>query len=124
MGGRSWAMKVLVVEDDSLLRTVTVDALEEEGFEVIQAATGEEALDRCRERIADALLTDIMLPGKITGWDIAEHCREADPNLPVVYVTGYSHLKPRPVPGSRFLQKPVAMATLAKTIRNLVERRP
>src|SRR5215207_3232601 len=49
-----------LVEDDNLVRTVTVDALEEEGFEVIEAATAEEALDRCRERIADALLTDIM----------------------------------------------------------------
>jgi hypothetical protein len=65
------------LEDDKLLRNVTVDGLEDEGFEVIEAATGEEALDRCRERIADTLLTDIMLPGKINGWDIAEHCRDA-----------------------------------------------
>jgi CheY-like chemotaxis protein len=117
-------MKVLVVEDDRLLRTVTVDGLEEEGFEVIEAATGEEALDRCRERIADALLTDIMLPGQITGWDIAEHCRQVDPDLPVIYVTGYSHPKARPVPGSRFFMKPVRMATIAETIRSLVEQRP
>jgi CheY-like chemotaxis protein len=117
-------MKVLVVEDDKLLRAVTVDALEEEGFEVIEAATGEEALDRCRERIADALLTDIMLPGEVTGWDIAEHCREADPDLPVIYVTGYSVPKARPVPGSCFFEKPVPMTTIAKTIRNLVEQRP
>jgi CheY-like chemotaxis protein len=117
-------MKVLVVEDDRLMRAVTVDALEEEGFEVIEAATGEEALARCRERIADALLTDIMLPGKMTGWDIAEHCREADPKLPVIYVSGYSFREPRPVPGSCFFMKPVSMPKLAETIRNLVEQRP
>jgi cold shock protein len=57
------------LEDDKLLRNVTVDGLEDEGFEVIEAATGEEALDRSRERIAHALLTDIMLPGKINGRD-------------------------------------------------------
>jgi CheY-like chemotaxis protein len=117
-------MKVLVVEDDRLVRAVTVDALEEEGFEVIEAATGDEALNRCRERIADALVTDIMLPGEITGWDIAEHCRETDPHLPVIYVTGYSMPKARPVPGSRVFEKPVSMITLANTIRHLVDQRP
>jgi CheY-like chemotaxis protein len=104
-----WGMKVLVVEDDELLRVVTTEALEEEGFEVIEAATGEEALEKCQEHIADALLTDIMLPGKISGWDIAEHCREANPHLPVVYVSGYSFPKARPVPGSCFFTKPVPM---------------
>jgi CheY-like chemotaxis protein len=117
-------MKVLVVEDDKLLRTVTVDSLQEEGFEVIEAATAEEALDRCRECIADALLTDIMLPGQLTGWDIAEHCRQADPHLPVIYVTGYSHPKPRAVPGSCVFTKPVPLATIAETLRSLLEQRP
>jgi CheY-like chemotaxis protein len=58
-------MKVLVVEDDDLVRTVAVDCLEEAGFDVIEAATGEEALERCKERVADALFTDIRLPGAL-----------------------------------------------------------
>ena len=117
-------MKVLVVEDDDLVRTVTIDALEDEGFEVIEAASAEEALDRCREHIADALLTDIMLPGGLTGWDIAEQCRESDPHLPVIYVTGYSIPEPRPVPGSRLFRKPVKMETLVEAIRDMAGHRP
>ena len=53
-------MRVLVVDDDDLVRTVAVDTLEDAGFEVIAAATAEEALDRCEERTADVLFTDIM----------------------------------------------------------------
>jgi CheY-like chemotaxis protein len=81
-------MKVLVVEDEELLRAVAVEALEKAGFQVIEATTGEEAVGKCQERLA-ALFTDIRLPGQLGGWDIAEHCRNADPKLPVVYATGY-----------------------------------
>ena len=84
-------MKVLVVEDDWLVRAGAVDALEEAGFQVIEAATGEEAMSVCRERVADALVTDIMLGGKIDGWDIAEHCRSSDPTLPVTSTSRDTH---------------------------------
>jgi CheY-like chemotaxis protein len=116
-------MKVLVVEDDELVRAVTIDALQEEGFEVIEATTGEEALERCEECVADALLTDVMLPGALTGWDIAEHCRQQAPHLVVVYMTGYSFPEPRPVPGSQLFMKPADMAKVANTIRRMAEPR-
>src|SRR4051812_21574256 len=101
-----YRMKILVVEDDPLLRMMTVDVLTDEGFEVIQCETGEQAIAECRSGIADILFTDIRLPGKITGWDIAELCRDSHPHLPVIYATGYSHVAARPVPGSIWLQKP------------------
>ena len=69
-------MKVLVVEDEELLRAVAVQALEDAGFQVIEATTGEEAIGKCQEAL-DVLFTDIRLPGKINGWDIAERCRDA-----------------------------------------------
>jgi CheY-like chemotaxis protein len=115
-------MKVLVVEDEELVRTVAVTALEEAGFQVIEATTGEEAMARCEERIADALFTDIMLPGKITGWDIAEHCRKVNPHLPVVYTTGFSWPKPRFVPGSRLVQKPYTPARVVEAICDLLRQ--
>jgi CheY-like chemotaxis protein len=117
-------MKVLVVEDDELLREVAVEALKDAGFQVIEAATGEEALKKCKERVADALFTDIRLPGKIDGWTIAEHCRDADPSLPVVYATGYSHVEHRPVPGSRFFHKPYSLHRVVDTISDLLGRKP
>jgi CheY-like chemotaxis protein len=117
-------MRVLVVEDEELVRTVAVAALEEAGFQVIEATTGEDAMAHCDERIADILFTDIMLPGKITGWDIAEHCRKRDPHLPVVYATGYSWPKPRFVSGSRFLQKPYTPTHIVDAINDLLRQRP
>jgi CheY-like chemotaxis protein len=109
-----------MVDDDDLVRTVAADTLEGAGFEVIEAATAEEALDRCGERTADVLFTDIMLSGGLDGWDIAEQCREADPDLPVIYTTGYSLRKHRPVPGSRLLQKPYAGSDLVRTIKDMM----
>jgi CheY-like chemotaxis protein len=116
-------MRVLVVEDEAPLRVVVVEALEDAGFQVIEAASGEEAIAKCQEPL-DALFTDIRLPGKIDGWDIAEHCRASDPKLPVVYATGYSHTKPRPVPGSRFFHKPYSLERVVKAICELMGRPP
>ena len=110
-------MRVLVVDDDDLVRTVAVDTLEDAGFEVIEAATAEEALDRCEERTADVLFTDIMLSGNL---EIAERCREAHPDIPVIYTTGYSLRAHRPVPGSRLLHKPYQSAELVRVISAVV----
>ena len=112
-------MKVLVVDDDDLVRTVAVDTLEDAGFEVIEAATAEEALDRCEERAADVLFTDIMLSGTLDGWDVAEQCREAHPDIPVIYTTGYSLVQHRPVRGSHLLKKPYKLSELVRLVRDV-----
>jgi CheY-like chemotaxis protein len=112
-------MKILVVEDDPLVREMAVDALTEEGFEVIEAETGEDALKHCKERVADLIFTDIRLPGVLTGWDIAELCREGNPTIPVIYATGHSHVRPRPVPGSVWFQKPYRPEQIVEAIRSL-----
>ena len=110
---------MLVVEDEWLVREVIVEELLEHGFDVAEAATAEEALDQCSRTPPDVLLTDIRLPGKLTGWDIAERCRKRDPGLPVIYVTGYSHVDSRMVPGSVFLSKPYRAAEIVRKIRQL-----
>jgi DNA-binding response OmpR family regulator len=117
-------MKILVVEDDPLVRTMAVAALEDEGFEVIEAEDGEQALRHCRERIADVIFTDIQLPGTINGWDIAEHCRDQDPNVRVIYATGLSHVDPRPVPGSLWCQKPYRPHQIVAAVRALASGAP
>jgi len=61
------------------------------------------------------------LPGQVDGWQIAERCREQDPELPVIYATGFSPSPPRPVPGSRIVQKPFHPDEIVRTIRELSE---
>lgn len=99
-------MSVLFVEDDPLIREFVVDALREAGYHVIHASTGEEALAWCERRVADVLVTDVRLPGRVDGWQIAERYREQYPHLPVIYTTGFSPVPSRPVPGSRIVRKP------------------
>ena len=96
-------MRILVVEDDQLIRELLVEALREEGYDVVHASNGEQALEWCKRQAADVLVTDIKLPGKVDGWQIAERCREHDPALPVIYATGFSPIAPRPVPGQSVL---------------------
>ena len=113
-------MKVLVVEDEWMVRETIAEELSERGFDVIEAGTGEEALTQCSRIHPDVLLTDIRLPGKLTGWDIAECCGQHEPGLPVIYVTGFSHVDARMVPGSVFLTKPYRAAEIVSTIRRLI----
>jgi DNA-binding response OmpR family regulator len=112
-------MRVLVVEDDPLVREFVVETLREEGYDVIHAANGEEALAWCGRRVADVLITDIKLPGGVDGWQIAERCREQDPRLPVIYATGFSPAAPRPVPGSLSLQKPYHPDEIVRAVRQV-----
>ena len=112
-------MRVLLVEDDALVRLFAAEVLADEGFQVVEAATAEEALRACHEDIPDVLFTDIRLPGTLSGWDIAERCRETHPEMPVIYATGFSHIVPRHVPNSVWLQKPYKAERVAMIIRDL-----
>ena len=116
-------MRILVVEDDPLIREFMVDTLREEGHHVIHAADGDEALARCKRRVAEVLVTDIRLPGPVDGWEIAERCREHDPDLPVIYATGFSPATPRPVQGSLLLQKPFAPEQILQAIKDVTAHR-
>jgi DNA-binding response OmpR family regulator len=116
-------VRILVVEDDLLIREFVVEALREEGFDVIHAADGEQALAWCARRAADVLVTDIRLPGKVDGWQIAERCREHNPDLPVIYATGFSPVAARPVSGSMMLQKPFHPEEIVKAVREMTASR-
>jgi DNA-binding response OmpR family regulator len=115
-------VKILVVEDDPLVRELIVQALRDEGYHVIHASNGEDALEWCKRRVADLLITDIRLPGPVDGWQIAERCRQHDPGLPVIYATGFSPVQHRPVPGSVTLQKPFPPQAVLKAVKEVVRR--
>jgi CheY-like chemotaxis protein len=111
--------RVLVVEDAPLIREFVVELLREGGYDVLHAADGEQALAWCGRRAADVLVTDIMLLGKVDGLQIAELCREHDPDLPVIYATGFSPVSPRPVPGSLMVQKHYHPDQVVRAIKEL-----
>jgi CheY-like chemotaxis protein len=78
---------VLIAENEPDIRLVLQDAFEDGGFDVLLASSGEEAiaaLDAERDNVR-ALLTDINLESKSTGWDVARHARELNPDLPSLH---------------------------------------
>jgi CheY-like chemotaxis protein len=116
-------VSVLLVEDDPLIREFVVEALREAGYHVIHASTGEEALTWCQRHVTDVLVTDVRLPGRVDGWQLAERYREQLPELPVIYATGFSPATPPPVPGGRIVQKPFHPEEIVRMIKELGEEK-
>ena len=90
---RSRRARVLLVEDDSAVRTLARRLLQGEGLTVVEARTGEEGLARWRETSSrgepiDVVVTDVVMPD-MGGRELVTHLRAANPSLPVVYVSSY-----------------------------------
>jgi CheY-like chemotaxis protein len=100
-------MRVLMVEDEALIREIIGTELRDAGCDVILAECASSALARIADPAPDVLFTDIRLKEHaLDGWHVAERYREVYPALPVVYATAFSEVKPRPVSGSLLLRKP------------------
>jgi DNA-binding response OmpR family regulator len=115
---------ILVVEDEYPLQGILEDALAEAGFETDILSSAEEALTLCMggTKKYKALVTDVRLMGRLSGWDVARRMREADPTFPVIYMTGAAadQWASQGVPGSILLEKPFAPAQLITAISQLL----
>ncbi|MBV8094990.1 MAG: response regulator [Acetobacteraceae bacterium] len=114
---------VLLVEDEFLIRLTLAEALQDAGFVVSEAETGEQALAVLRDGAdVGVLLTDIQLPGKMSGLELAQAARQSRPSLRVIYVTG----RPDTVAGTNtssreaLITKPYLPSEVISTVRRLV----
>jgi len=99
--------KVLLVEDEMLVRELAYEDLSDAGHEVTTAGSGDEALALLRDGAAfDVLFTDIRMPGEIDGWQLAREAKQLVPGLKVVYATGLNDDTGRMQPDERMLTKP------------------
>jgi CheY-like chemotaxis protein len=106
----------LVVEDEWLVRMEMADALQETGWDVLEAGTGEAALLLIGQPMPiHLIITDIRLPGPVTGWDVADAFRKADQSVAIVYCSGNPRDPAREVAGSIFLSKPCRSDFLVET---------
>ncbi|MBI5066820.1 MAG: PocR ligand-binding domain-containing protein [Deltaproteobacteria bacterium] len=116
---------VLVVEDERLVRKLTVKVLAAAGYRVLEAGDGEEALAAAgkAERIS-ALVTDVVMP-RLRGDELAVRMRAIHPGLRVLFVSGYTEpgvaLQEELQHGSAFLPKPFAAAALVRRLRGLLD---
>ncbi len=118
---------VLVVEDEVAVRELACSALQKRGYQVLKAANGPEAIsiwDRST-RPVDLLLTDMIMPCGMTGGELGRILQEKNPQLKVLYTSGYSPEILRKdalfVQGINFLPKPYDFPTLLKSVRTCLE---
>jgi CheY-like chemotaxis protein len=118
------ALRVLLVEDEPIVREIVAEALRDESFDVLEAATGDEAAKLLVDPgNIDVLFTDVRMPGTRDGIDVAVRARELRPNIAVVIVSGYAMqlwerlegLNPPPV----FLRKPFRIKEALAVVRQL-----
>lgn len=115
-------MCVLVVEDEPLVRAVAVEALEAEGFEVIEAPSADDAVTFLRSRDdIDVVFTDVAMPGALNGFELAHLIRATYPHINILVCSGalpsgFSGEAPE----ARFVRKPYRVAEIAPIIRGMM----
>jgi signal transduction histidine kinase/ActR/RegA family two-component response regulator len=120
---------VLVAEDDAEVRRLLADLLQEQGYTVLTAADGNEALKVAagHHHGIDLLIADTVMPGR-RGPEVAERLRRARPELRVMYTSGYpkSLLVRRGLipPDAEWLSKPFNIRTMAETVRRVLDGTP
>ncbi len=115
---------ILVVEDDARVRRVAVARLEGEGYRVIEAATGAQALALIGQHPDISLLfTDIVMPGGMLGDELAKEVRALRPDIKVLFTSGYAEpgLPGRDLAEGDWLKKPYTARELATRLRHLLD---
>ena len=120
---RVWT--ILIVEDEFFLRDMVAMYLRECGWNVLEAASGEDALLHLDEAPdIDVVFTDLRLGGTLNGWDVGEAFRRKLPDLPVIYTTGRTIEPQRGVDGSLFFDKPYAPEQIRTACERLMNGQP
>lgn len=121
--------RILVVEDEPVLMTIIVTILERNGYQVISANSGDAALELFeRSGPIDLLLTDLVMPGRLQGPNLAKELRLIQPSLPAIFMSGFANeatvhgngLRPEDIR----VMKPISRATLIKSIEKALIASP
>ena len=118
---------ILLAEDDSSVRAVAEKVLRRAGYRVIQASSGQQALERWAEHHGeiDLLLTDMIMPEGLTGLDLAQRLRRQKSGLKVIIMSGYVSPDTSEAisadDGIIYLAKPFETATLTKVVRQRLD---
>ncbi|MDJ0824064.1 MAG: PAS domain S-box protein [Rhodobacter sp.] len=119
--------RILVVEDDGDLRDAVVKMLRTLNYDVLTAATAAQAREVVKSvPDIDLLLSDVVLPGGVSGPALAEELKATQPEMPIVFMSGYTREAFRngdtPIPSAPILQKPFRKAQLSKAVREALGR--
>jgi PAS domain S-box-containing protein len=117
---------VLVVEDESVVRGVILEMLDEQGYRTLEAVDGPAGLRILRtDTRIDLLVTDVGLPG-MNGRQLADHAREMRPGLKILFITGYAESAAIAdgflQPGMEMITKPFDLGNLSQHVRAMVSK--
>jgi signal transduction histidine kinase len=115
---------VLLVEDDDEVASLVSDMLRELGYKVTRTASAEAALGALADdRPIDIIFSDIMMPGRMNGLDLAREAQRRRPRLPVLLTSGYAEaaMSEASRENIRGLRKPYDIQALAQTLREVIE---
>jgi len=115
-------MRILLVEDNELVRMVLGEVLSDAGHEVVEAAGPDEALSfPARNGAPELLITDVDLGAKLNGFDMAAHAHRCWPCVGVLLISGLppNHTGQTLDPRDRYLQKPFSRTQLLHTVEEL-----
>lgn len=112
---------ILVVDDESSIRDALSKVLRAEGYEVVSAENGQEAIEEFGEKKIDLLLLDLGLPVK-DGWRTLEWLAQVNPLLPVIIITGRFEQRElaEQAGADALMEKPLNVLRLLQTIRELI----
>ncbi|MET4070015.1 PAS domain S-box-containing protein [Bradyrhizobium sp. S3.2.6] len=115
--------KILIAEDDPFVRSSVILRVEALGYRVVAAVNGQDALQRLgADPGIDMLFTDIVMPGGMSGWELADQARRIRPGLPVLFTSGYALEtlleQGRAQADAVVLTKPYRKAELAQRLRD------
>ncbi|MFF7710694.1 response regulator [Pseudomonas sp. NPDC007930] len=115
---------VLVVEDDDMLRLLTLEVVIELGLPAVGFATADDALAYVQAGgDTGMVITDHSMPGQLTGNDLATLLVQQHPGLPVILTSGYGYAAEQKAPGVTFLPKPWGVEVLATLVMTLLAAR-
>ena len=108
----------MVIDDDPDVRGFIVEALEEQGYMVREAADGREGIAEAERETPDLIVLDFIMPG-LSGAEVARHLRDSNPDLPILFVSGYSETDAvkSTAPDAPLLAKPFRAEALQKAVR-------
>ena len=115
--------KILLAEDDNDMRRFLVKALEKAGYKVLSYYNGASAYDRLREEPFSLLLTDIVMP-EMDGIELARRATELDPDLKVMFITGFAAVALNPdskaPKDAKVLSKPFHLRDLVEEVNKML----
>ena len=117
---------VLVVEDDFLIRIGAVETIEAAGFDVVEAANADEAMEILEIRLdITVVFTDIQMPGSMDGLKLAAAVRGKWPPIKIIATSGIVNVRKVDLrEGGRFLPKPYSSAEIVGTLHELTGAEP